>query len=192
LSYLDHALVENRNSLIAAAMATHADGYAEHDAALLMLKEKQEGRSRRITVGADKAYDSKDFVSAARELNVTAHITKNDKVRSSNLDRRTTRHSGYAISLSRRWLVEKGFGWLKQTGPLRSWPPDRWYSATLNPLQRELYVFDLDCEQWRKLVEGINGNDVSWSSDSKHILQPAPRQSDIRTQRLRPPYLPGS
>jgi hypothetical protein len=134
LSYLDHALVENRNSLIAAAMATHADGYAEHDAALLMLKEKQEGRSRRITVGADKAYDSKDFVSAARELNVTAHITKNDKVRSSNLDRRTTRHSGYAISLSRRWLVEKGFGWLKQTGPLRSWPPDRWYSATLNPL----------------------------------------------------------
>jgi len=119
LSYLGHALVENRNGLIAAAMVTHADGFAERDAALLMLKEKQQGRSRRITVGADKAYDTKDFVTTARELNVTPHVTKNDKGRRSNLDRRTTRQPGYAISLSRRWLVEKGFGWLKQTGPLR-------------------------------------------------------------------------
>ena len=70
LSYLGHALVENRNGLIAAAMVTHADGYAERDAALLMLAEMQEGRSRRITVGADKAYDSEDFVRTARELNV--------------------------------------------------------------------------------------------------------------------------
>ena len=69
--------------------------------------------------GPDKAYDSKDFVRTVRELNVTPHITKNDKNRSSNLDRRTTRQPGYAISLSRRWLIEKGFGWLKQTGPLR-------------------------------------------------------------------------
>jgi transposase len=119
LSYLGHALVENRNGLIAAAMVTHADCYAERDAALLMLAEKQEGRSRHITVGADKAYDTKDFVSTVRELNVTPHVTKNDKSRTSNLDRRTTRQPGYAISLSPRWLVEKGFGWLKQTGPLR-------------------------------------------------------------------------
>jgi hypothetical protein len=107
LSYLGHALVENRNDLIAAAMVTHADGYAERDAALLMLKQKQEGRT---TVGADKAYDAKDFVSTVRELNVTPHVTKNDKGRKSNLDRRTTRQPGYAVSLSRRWLVEKGFG----------------------------------------------------------------------------------
>lgn len=119
LSYLGHALVENRNGLIAAAMVTHADGYAERDAALLMLAERQQGRSRRITVGADKAYDSDDFVRTARELNVTPHVTQNGKNRSSNLDRRTTRQPGYAISLSRRWLIEKGFGWLKQTGPLR-------------------------------------------------------------------------
>ena len=108
LSYLGHALVENRNGLIAAAMVTHADGFAERDAALLMLQQKQQGRSRRITVGADKAYDSRDFVTTARELNVTPHVTKNDKGRRSNLDRRTTRQPGYAISLSRRWLVEKG------------------------------------------------------------------------------------
>jgi transposase len=119
LSYLGHALVENRNGLIAAAMVTEADGFAERDAALLMLHERQKDRSRRITVGADKAYDTKDFVTTARELNVTPHVTKNDKGRCSNLDRRTTRQSAYAISLGRRWLVEKGFGWLKQTGPLR-------------------------------------------------------------------------
>jgi transposase len=119
LSYLGHALVENRNGLIAAAMVTHADGFAERDAALLMLADKQQGRSRRITVGADKAYDSEDFVRTVRELKVTPHVTRKDKNRSSNLDRRTTRWPGYAISLRRRWLIEKGFGWLKQTGPLR-------------------------------------------------------------------------
>jgi hypothetical protein len=63
LSYLGHALVENRNGLIAAAMVTHADGYAERDAALLMLTEKQQGRARPITVGADKAYDSEDYLA---------------------------------------------------------------------------------------------------------------------------------
>jgi transposase len=119
LAYLGHTLVENRNGLIAAAMATQADGYAEREAALLMLEEKHKDSSRRITVGADKAYDTADFVTAARALNVTVHVTKNEKGRRSNLDRRTTRHPGYAISLSRRWLVEKGFGWLKQTGPIR-------------------------------------------------------------------------
>ena len=137
MAFLGHALVENRNGLIAAAMVTHADGYAERDAALLMLKEKQEGHGRRITVGADKAYDTKDFVRTARELNVTAHVTKNEKGRRSNLDRRTTRHSGYAVSLSRRWLVEKGFGWLKQTGPLRQ--------VKLRGLEKVDWLFVFSC-----------------------------------------------
>ena len=118
-AYLGHVLVESRNGLIAAATVTQADGYAEREAALLMLSKKQKGRSRRITVGADKAYDVEDFVKAARALNVTPHIAKNDKGRRSNMDRRTTRHPGYSISLSCRWLVEKTFGWLKQTGPVR-------------------------------------------------------------------------
>jgi len=137
LSYLGHALVENRNGLIAAAMVTHADGLAERDAALLMLARKQEGRSRRITVGADKAYDSKDFVSTVRELNVTPHVAKNDKGRSSNLDQRTTRQPGYAVSLSRRWLIEKGFGWLKQTGPLRQ--------VKLRGLEKVDWLFVFSC-----------------------------------------------
>ena len=69
-------------------------------------------------MGADKAYDAKNFIAGAHALNVTAHVQKNEKGRRSNLDRRTARHAGYATSLSRRWLIEKTFGWLKQTGPL--------------------------------------------------------------------------
>ena len=100
-------------------MATQADGHAERDAALLMLYQRQKRRSQRITVGADKAYDTEDFVATARQLNVTVHVQKNDNGRRSRIDRRTTRHPGYARSLSRRWLIEKTFGWLKATGPLR-------------------------------------------------------------------------
>jgi transposase len=137
LAYLGHALIENRNGLIAAAMATQADGYAEREAALLLLEEQQNGKKRRITVGADKAYDTADFVAAARARNVTAHVTMNEKGRRSNLDRRTTRHPGYAISLSRRWLVEKSFGWLKQTGPLRQ--------VKLRGLHRVDWVFVFNC-----------------------------------------------
>jgi transposase len=137
LAYLGHALVENRNGLIAAAMATQADGYAEREAALLLLEEKQKGSSRRITVGADKAYDTKDFVTATRALNVTAHVMKNQKGRRSNMDRRTTRHPGYAISLSRRWLVEKSFGWLKQTGPVRQ--------VKLRGLHKVDWIFVFSC-----------------------------------------------
>jgi transposase len=137
LAYLGHALVENRNGLIAAAMATQADGYAEREAALLLLEAKQKGKKRRITVGADKAYDTKDFVTAARALNVIPHVTKNDKGRRSNLDRRTTRHAGYALSLSRRWLVEKSFGWLKQTGSLRQ--------VKLRGLHKVDWIFVFNC-----------------------------------------------
>ncbi len=119
LSYLGHVLVENRNGLIAAAMTTQADGLAERDAALLLLDDIRTRRGRRITVGADKAYDTKDFVSTLRELRVTPHVSQNTSNRRSAIDGRTTHHPGYEISLSKRWLVEKPFGWLKQIGPLK-------------------------------------------------------------------------
>lgn len=119
LSYLGHTVVENRNGLIVAAMTTQADGTAERDAGILMLAELTEGRRRRITVGADKAYDTQDFVATVRELRATPHVTQNNTNRRSAIDERTTRHPGYAISLSKRWLVEKPFGWLKQIGGLR-------------------------------------------------------------------------
>jgi transposase len=116
LSYLGHTLVENRNGLIAAAMTTQADGKAERDAALLMLHELSRKRGSRITAGADRAYDTRDFVSTVRELGVTPHVARRQN---GAIDERTSRHPGYAISLSKRWLVEKPFGWLKQIGPLK-------------------------------------------------------------------------
>ena len=119
LSYLGHTVVENRNGLIVAAMTTRADGTAERDAAILQLADLTAGRQRRVTVGADKAYDTQDFVATVRELRVTPHVTQNNTNRRSAIDERTTRHAGYKISLSKRWLVEKPFGWLKQIGGLR-------------------------------------------------------------------------
>lgn len=116
LSYLGHTLVENRNGLIAAAMITQVDGRAERDTAPLMLHQLTRRRSGRITTGADKAYDTGDFVSTVRELGVTPHVARRQN---GAIDERTSRHSGYAISLSKRWLVEKPFGWLKQIGPLK-------------------------------------------------------------------------
>jgi transposase len=120
LSYLGHTLVENRNGLIVSAMTTQADGTAERDAGILMLNARPaRQRRKRITVGADKAYDTQDFVATVRELGVTAHVTQNNTNRRSAIDERTTRHPSYRISLSKRWLVEKPFGWLKQIAGLR-------------------------------------------------------------------------
>ena len=91
LSYLGHTLVENRNGLIVAAMTTQADGRAERDAALLMLHELTRGRSGRITAGADKAYDTRDFVSTVRELGVTPHVARRQN---GAIDERTRSASG--------------------------------------------------------------------------------------------------
>ncbi len=129
-AYLGHALMENRKGLIAAAMATQADGHAERDAALLLLHERQKDSSRCIPVGADKAYDAKNFLAGAPALHVTAHVQKNETSRRSNLDRRTTRHPGYALSLSCRWLIEETFGWLKQTGRLAQVNCEVWRTST--------------------------------------------------------------
>jgi hypothetical protein len=80
---------------------------AEKFGRMLMLADKQEDRSRCITVGADKTHNAKDFVAAARAFNVTPHITQNEKGRRSNIDGRMTTHPGYGISLTCRWLVER-------------------------------------------------------------------------------------
>ena len=78
------------------------DGYAERDVALLLLHQRQKRRSERITMGADKACDTEDFVVTARQLNVTVHVRKNDNGRRSRVDRITIRPPGYVRSLSSR------------------------------------------------------------------------------------------
>jgi len=122
LAYLGHLLMENRNGLIVDAMVTRADGTAERDAALLMLhrqwrKRRQQRRRRPVSVGADKAYDTRDFVDTVRELGVRPHVAQNlARAGGSALDRRTTRHDSYQASQRKRPLIEKAFGWMKQTG----------------------------------------------------------------------------
>ncbi len=124
LSYMGHAVMENRNGLAVAGTVSHANGTAERRASEAMLKRKAR-RRRRITVGEDKAYDTKDHVAALRRLNVTPHVTQNDALtktgrrRTSAIDKRTTRHVGYRISQSCRAMVECIFGWGKQHGTMR-------------------------------------------------------------------------
>lgn len=117
LSYSGHVLMENRNGLIADAEVLQANGTAERDAALVMI-EKVPG-DQAITVGADKAYDTKDFVAETRNMNATPHVSQNNKGRRSAIDGRTTRHAGYAISQPKRKRVEEIFGWMKTVGGMR-------------------------------------------------------------------------
>ena len=119
LSYMGHVLVENRNGLIVGAMATAADGYAERDAAMLMVHERWRRGERIQTVAADKGYDSRDFVDTMRAMNVRAHVTQNNSRRRSAIDARTTRHSSYAISQKKRPLIERTFGWMKAIAGMR-------------------------------------------------------------------------
>jgi hypothetical protein len=119
LGYLGHVLMENRHGMIVDAMLTQADGTAERDAALLMLHSQWRSRGRRgaMSVGADKAYDTRDFVHTVREMGLRPHVAQNCKrAGGSVIDRRTTRHRSYAVSQAKRPLIEKAFGWMKQTG----------------------------------------------------------------------------
>src|SRR3546814_13183941 len=95
--YIGHGLMENRSGLIVETRLTKVSGHAERLAALEMIESWGE-RSRAITLGADKGYDARDFVMELRELNVRPHLAQNTRGRRSAIDRRTTRHPGYATS----------------------------------------------------------------------------------------------
>jgi transposase len=111
LGYLGHVLTENRNGLVVDVRTTQASGTAERDAALAMLSGKP--ALKRVTLGGDKGYDTRGFVEATRELNVTPHVAQNNRHRRSAIDERTTRHDGYAVSQRKRKRVEEVFGWMK-------------------------------------------------------------------------------
>lgn len=118
LCYQGHVLMENRNGLVVSAIVTHADGFGERRAALAML-DAVPGTGRR-SVGADKAYDTADFVAACRERQVTPHVACNDTRRGgSAIDARTTRHPGYRLSQIIRKRIEEPFGWAKTVGRIR-------------------------------------------------------------------------
>jgi transposase len=117
LSYTGHVLMENRNGLAVDVAVLPATGTAEREAALAMAEEIL--HSGRVTLGGDKNYDTHGFVEALRALQVTPHVAQNDTNRRSAIDKRTTRHAGYAISQQKRKRVEEIFGWLKTVGGLR-------------------------------------------------------------------------
>jgi len=114
LCFMGHTLMENRNGLVVQAELTHADGHGERKAALEMVNRHSPGSTRRLTLGADKGYDSADFVAALRRMVVTPHVAQ--KVRHSAIDGRTTLHPGYALSQRRRKKIEEPFGWAKTVG----------------------------------------------------------------------------
>jgi transposase len=114
LSYAGHVLMENRHGFVVDTMLTPADGYAEIDAALIML-EALPARDG-VTVAADKAYDAARFVEECRQMGITPHVAQKPH---SAIDARTTRHPGYTSSQRRRKRVEEIFGWMKTTGLLR-------------------------------------------------------------------------
>jgi transposase len=118
LCFIGHGLMENSHGLLVDACLTLADGHAERMAGLHMI-EPHADRPQAITLGADKAYDAEDFVNELRSMNVTPHVAQNTSGRSSAIDGRTTRHSGYAVSQRIRKRIEEAFGWMKSVGGQR-------------------------------------------------------------------------
>lgn len=118
LAYCGNVIIENRNGLVVDTELMQPSGTAERDAAMLMA-ERIEG-TERVTIAADKAYDTKDFVAEMRNLNVTPHVSQNEKrPGGSAIDGRTTRHAGYQLSQRKRKRIEEVFGWMKTVGMLR-------------------------------------------------------------------------
>ena len=114
LCFMGHTLMENRNGLIVQADLTRADGHAERRAAIDMIHRHSPGSTRRLTLGADKGYDSADFVAGLRQACVTPHVAR--KARHSAIDARTTRHASYDLSQKRRKKIGEPFGWAKTIG----------------------------------------------------------------------------
>lgn len=118
LAYCGNLLIENRHGLVVDTELFQCNGTAERDAAMLMA-ERLKGTGR-VTIAGDKGYDTKDFVKEMRGMNVTPHVAQNLKhPGGSAIDGRTTRHSGYEISQSKRKRIEEVFGWMKTIGMLR-------------------------------------------------------------------------
>jgi transposase len=113
LCFAGHVLMENRTGLVVEVAITQASGRAEREAALQLLGRR---KGRRRTVGADKGYDTRDFVAGCRALGVTPQVAEHTNKRRSAIDGRVRRHAGYAVSQWKRKRVEEIFGWLKTVG----------------------------------------------------------------------------
>ena len=119
LVFMAHALMENRNGLLADFQVTQATGRAERDAVPVLLDQARERRFHPKTLGGDKGYDTRECVATMRQRGVTPHVAQNTSGRSSAIDGRTTRYAGYSVSQHIRKRVEEVFGWMKTVGGFR-------------------------------------------------------------------------
>jgi len=120
LCYGTHALMENRNGLLVDLEVSQATGSAEREAAEDMLKRQRRQGVRVKSLGADKGYDTHDFVSFLRGRKILPHVAANTQRKGgSAIDKRTTRHTSYGISQRIRKRVEEIFGWMKTVGGFR-------------------------------------------------------------------------
>jgi transposase len=118
LAYCGNVIIENRNGLVVDTELVQPSGRAEREAALRMA-ERIPG-TRRATLAADKAYDTREVVRAMRNLKVTPHVAQNEtRSGGSAIDERTTRYAGYQLSQRKRKRIEEVFGWMKTVGVLR-------------------------------------------------------------------------
>lgn len=117
LCHLAHAVMENRHGLVVAASVTEARTGKEREEVIRLLKQARRGK-KRISLGADKGYDDFKLVRQLRDAQVTPHIAQYQR-RTSSIDKRTTRHPGYGVSLRRRARIEQIFSWIKNVALLR-------------------------------------------------------------------------
>ena len=118
LCFGGHVLMENRNGLVLDVLVTQASGTAERDATLVML-DRRRGPRKRVTLGADKGYDTHAFIEELRQRGVTPHVAQHTNRRRSAIDGRTTQHQGYRLSQRVRKRVEEIFGWTKTVACFR-------------------------------------------------------------------------
>ena len=82
LRFMGHTLSDNRHGLISSAMVTQADGYAEREAAKVMISNAKQAadEAAQITLGADKGYDAAEFIEALTDMKVVPHAVFVNKV----------------------------------------------------------------------------------------------------------------
>jgi transposase len=121
LRFMGHTLSDNRHGLIASAVVTTADGYAEREAAKVMIADAKQVADEiaEITLGADKGYDAAEFIETLAQLKEAPHIAQNTSNRKSAVPESVAKSDGYTISQQKRKLIEQGFGWAKFIGPIR-------------------------------------------------------------------------
>jgi transposase len=151
LAYAGHALMEHRNGLLGDYQNNQATGTAEREIVPDLIDQARQRGFRPRTLAGDKGYDTRQCVADLRTRNVTPHVAQSTKGRRSAIDRRTTRHAGYAISQRKRKRVEEIFGWMKTVGGFRR---TRFIGLELTQLAAYLVATAYNLVRMTRLVAG--------------------------------------